>query len=220
VGHPITRERAQRWIIENIRRQADADASILASARRRYEDFVSPAGKARHAKAIEEAAASQKKPETQEFERRHALAIDQRREQDLKGAATPKPGSPKARILDRLAQLESRLASMSSEERRQPAWYTPHPEGVRRLDYGDIAEAGSPGARPLVVPNPDFYDKSLAKTAMQLVSIPGAGYVESEFKKGDTVPTVRVPLAVLEQMNWRSAAPAGPERRTARTGHW
>jgi len=30
--------------------------------------------------------------------------------------------------------------------------------------------------------------------------------VESEFKKGDTVPTVRVPMAVLEQMDWRAVA--------------
>jgi len=203
---PIAQERAQRWIIDNLRRQADADASILASARRLYEDFVSPAGQARRAKTIEEAAASQKKPENQELERRQAIAIDQRRERDLKAAASPTPDSPAARTLERLAQLESRLASMSPEERRQPAWYKPRPEGVRRLDYGDIVEAGNPGARPLVVPNPVFFDKSLPKTAMQLVSIPAAGYVESEFKKGDTVPTVRVPMAVLEQMDWRAVA--------------
>jgi len=188
---PITRERAQRWIIDNVRRQADADTSTLAAARRRYEDFISPAGIARRAKGIEEAAASQTKPENQALARRQAEAIDRRREQDLKTAATPKPGSPEARTIERLTQLESRLAAMTPEERRQPAWYTPHAEGVRRLDYGDIVEAGSPGARPLVVPNPDFYDKSLPKTAMQLVSIPDAGYVESEFKKGATEPTIR-----------------------------
>ena len=203
---PITQERAQRWIIDNMRRQADADADILASARRRYEDFISPAGLARRAKEIEEAAASQKKPENQELARRQALAIDRRREQDLKAAATPKPGSPEARTLERLAQLESRLASLSPAERGRPAWYKPHPEGVRRLDYGDIVEAGSPGARPLVVPNPDFFDKSLPQTAMQLVSVPEAGYVESEFKKGGTTPTVKVPMAVLEQMDWRAVA--------------
>lgn len=203
---PITRERAQRWIIDNLRRQADADASMLASARRQYEDFVSPAGKARRAKAIEEAAASQKKPENQELERRHALAIEQRREQDLKAAATPKPGSPQARTLERLTQLESRLASMSPEERRQPAWYKRHPEGVRRLDYGDIVEAGSPGARPLVVPNQGFSDKSLPKTAMQLVSVPGLEEYESRVKKDATEPTVRVSLAVIEQMDWRAIA--------------
>ena len=33
---PITRERALRWLAGNIRRQAGADASMLASARRRY----------------------------------------------------------------------------------------------------------------------------------------------------------------------------------------
>jgi len=203
---PITQERAQRWMIDNMKRQADADAAMLASAHRQYQEFVSPAGQTRRAKKIEEAAASQRKPENQELERRHAIAIDQRREQDLKAAATPKPDSPAARTTERLTQLESRLAAMSPEQRRLPAWYKTHAEGVRRLDYGDIVEAGSPGARPLVVTNPDFYDKALPKTAMQLVSIPSAGYVESEFRKGGTSPTVQVPMAVLEQMDWRAVA--------------
>ena len=127
---PITRERAQRWIINNLRRQADADTSMLAAARRRYEDFISPAGIARRAKGIEEAAASQTKPENQALERRQAEAIDRRREQDLKAAAAPKPGSPAARTIERLTQLESRLASKSPEGRPQPARYQPHPEGA------------------------------------------------------------------------------------------
>ncbi len=74
-----------------------------------------------------------------------------RRERDLKAASTPKRGSPQAYTLDRLLQLEPRLAAMPAEQRRQPAWYKSPAEWVRRPDYGDIVDAGSPGARPLVV---------------------------------------------------------------------
>jgi len=203
---PMTRERAQRWIIDNLKRQADADVSMLASAQRQYDEFISLEGKARRAKAIEEAAASQKRPENQELERHQALARDQRREQDLKAAATTKPGSPEARTRERMAQLESRLAAMSPEERLQPAWYKRHAEGVRRLDYGDIVDAGTAGARPLVVPNPDFFDKSLPKTAMQLVSVPAAGHYDSLRAKGAADVGIRVPLAVIGQMDWRAVA--------------
>ena len=50
---PLTQERAQRWIIDNMKRQAAADASILESARRQYEEFISPAARARREQAIE-----------------------------------------------------------------------------------------------------------------------------------------------------------------------
>lgn len=203
---PIASERAQRWIIDNLKRQASADASILASAQRQYDAFIGAEGRARRAKAIEEAAASQRKPENQEQARRHAIAIDQRREQDLKAAATPKAGSPQARTLERLAQLESRLAAMSPEERRGPAWYKRHPDGVRRLDYGDIVAPGTVGARPLVVPNPGFFDTSLPKTAMQLVSVPYAGHYLSSRAKGEVERAIVVPATVVEQLDWRAVA--------------
>ena len=203
---PIASERAQRWIIDNLKRQAASDASALAAHQRAYEKFIGPEGRARRAKAIEEAAASQRKPENQEQARRHAIAIDQRRELDLKTAATPKAGSPQARTLERLAQLESRLAAMSPEERREPAWYRRPADGVRRLDYGDIVAPGTVGARPLVVPNPAFFDASLPKTAMQLVSVPYAGHYLSSRTKGEIELAIVVPATVVEQMDWRAVA--------------
>ena len=203
---PIASERARRWIIDNLKRQAAADASILEAHQRAYEEFIGPEGRARRAKAIEEAAASQRKPENQEQARRHAVAIDQRREQDLKAATIPKAGSPQARTLERLAQLESRLAAMSPEERRGPAWYQRHADGVRRLDYGDIVAPGTAGARPLVVPNPSFFDTSLPKTAMQLVSVPYAGHYLSSRTTGATELAIVVPATVVEQVDWRAVA--------------
>ena len=203
---PVTRERAQRWIIDNLKRQAAADDSILESARRHYEEFVSPAGQARRLKEIEAAAASQKKPENQESVRRQEEAKDRRREQDLKAATVLKPGGPEARTKERLAELEARLASLTPEQRRQPAWYQRHPEGVRRLDYGNIVEPDTPGARPLVVPNPNYLDRSLPKTAMQLVSVPAAGHYAAQVGKGLKDIGTIVPAAVIEQLDWKALA--------------
>jgi hypothetical protein len=201
---PVTAERAERWIIGNIRRQASADASSLASARRQYEEFVTPAGKARRAKAIEDAAATLKRPEDQAAERRRLQTIDERRERDLKAASMPKAGSPEAHTAERLTQLEARLAAMSPEQRRQPAWYRRHPEGVRRLDYGDIVAAGTPGARPLVVPNPGFFNPALPKTAMQLVVTQPDD--NRPTTKDAPEPLRRVFLAVIDQMDWQAVA--------------
>jgi hypothetical protein len=201
---PVTQERAQRWIIHNLKRQASADSSILASARRQYEEFVSPAGQARRAKAIEEAAASQKKPENQELERRHAQAIDKRREQDLLAAAAPRAGSPEAHTAERITQLEARLAAMSTDQRRQPAWYTRNPDGGRRLDYGDIVADGTPGARPLVVPNPAFFDPALPKTTMRLAVTQPDDYKVGARNANE--PQWRVFQAVIDQMDWKAVA--------------
>jgi hypothetical protein len=198
---PITRERALHWILDQLQGQAIADASLLESARRQYEEFISPAGQARRQKAIDEAAASQQKPENQALVRRQAEAIDRRREQDLKAAIVPKPGGPQARTAQHVTELEARLAAMTPEERRKPAWYKPLPGEERWPDYGEIVEVGTAGARPLVVANGEFFDRALPKTAMQLVRT----RVIASCVEGDADPAIqRVCQAVVGQMNWKA----------------
>jgi hypothetical protein len=130
--------------------------------------------------------------------------MDQWREHDLKAATLPRPGGPQARIKERIAQLEARLASLTPEQRRQPAWYKRHPEGMRRLDDGEVVEAGSAGARPLVVPNPAYFDLALPKTTMQLVSVPFAEHYDEQVKKGKDDLLIRIPAAVIEQLDWKA----------------
>lgn len=200
---PVTLERALRWILDHLKSQAAVDASILESARREYEEFISPAGQARRAKSIEDAAASQQKPENQTLARRQAEAIDRRHEQDLKAAMTPKPDSPQARTAARVTDLEAQLAAMTPEQRRQPAWYRKLPGVERWPDYGEIVHADTAGARPVVVPNDDYFDRSLPKTAMQLVRT----RIIPECVEGDAGPAIKgVCKAVVEQMDWRAVA--------------
>lgn len=102
--------------------------------------------------------------------------------------------------------LEARPASLSPEQPRQPAWCRKHPEGVRRLDCGDIVDAGTPGARPRVVPNPAFFDPKVPKAGMQPVSDPEAGYYDGLAKKGKKEIPARMPLSLIEEMDWRALA--------------
>lgn len=201
VYSPVTTERALRWIVDQLKGQVEADVSGLEAARRVYEEFISPAGQARRAKAIAEAEASQKRPENQALARRQAEAIDRRREQDLKADTLPKPNSPQAQTAARLAELEARLAAMTPEQRRRPAWYRKRPGEDRWPDYGEIVDADTAGARPLVVRNQDYFDLSLPKTAMQLVRT----RVIQECVEGDAAPAIKgVCRAVVEQMDWRA----------------
>ena len=198
---PVTRERALRWILEHLKMQANADASLLESARRQYEEFISPAGQARRQKAIDDAARSQQKPQNQAMARQQAQTIDRRREQDLKAATELKPGSPQSRTAQHVSELEARLAAMSPDDRRTPAWYRRLPNTERWPDYGEIVEPGAAGARPLVVANRDYFDRSLPKTAMQLVRT----RLVPECVEGDAAPEIkRVCQTVVEQMDWKT----------------
>lgn len=197
---PVPLERALPWVIGDLKRQAKADEGGMASARRAYEQFTSPAGLEKRQREIEAAAASQKKPENQAQERRQAEIKDRRREQDLKDAATPKAGSPQAATAENLAALEKRLAGLSAAERMQPAWLKTEPK-VRGA-AGEIVPPDTREARPLVTLSV-FFDPGLPADALQLVMVPVQPF-EDQVKAGAKEPQARAPLAVAEQTDWRA----------------
>jgi hypothetical protein len=197
---PVPLERALAWVIGGLKRQAKADEGVMASAKRIYEQFVSPAGQEKRKREIEAAAASQKKPENQTLERRQAEVKDRRREQDLRDAATPKAGSPEAQTAARLATLEKRLADLAAAEKGQPAWLKTEPR-VRGA-AGELVPPNTPGARPLTT-LAAFYDPALPADALQLVTVPVQPF-EDFVRTGDRRPLAVVPLGVVEQTNWRA----------------
>jgi hypothetical protein len=197
---PLPLERALRWTISSLKRQAKADDDGFASARRHYEQFISPAGQEKRQREIEAAAASQRKPENQAQARRQAEAIDRRREQDLREAVTQKPGSPQGQTAALLASLERRLEGLSATERTQPAWLKTEPK-VRGA-AGDIVPPNTTGARPLVT-IAAFIDPALPLDAMQLVTVPVQPF-EDHVRKGDRKPQAVASLAVIEQTDWRA----------------
>ena len=196
---PLPLDRVLQWVIGDLKKQTKADESGMASSRRAYEEFTSPAGLEKRKREIEAAAASQKKPENQALERRQAEARDRRRENDLKAAAMPKAGSPQAATADTLASLEKWLAGLSAGERTQPAWIKVEPK-VRGA-AGEIVPPNTPGSRPLVTLSV-FFDPALPADALQLVTVPLDPF-EAQVKSGAKEPQAYAPLAVAEQTDWR-----------------
>jgi hypothetical protein len=197
---PLPLGRALAWVIGNLKRQVKVDEDGLASAKRVYDEFVSPAGKERRLREIEAAAASQKKPENQALERRQAEARDRRRDQDLRDATLPKAGSAQARTAELLAAYEKRLAGLSAAERTQPAWIKREPN-VRGA-AGEIVPADTPGARPLVMTSA-FFDPALPPDAIQLVTVPYEMEDRMKSAVSSKEPSTYVPFRVIEQTDWR-----------------
>lgn len=197
---PVPLERALQWLIRDLKKQVTADEEIVVAARRAYDAFMSPAGLEKRKREIEAAAASQKKLDNQALERRQAEARDRRREQDLKEATTPRVGSPQAQTAERLAALETRLAGLSPAERTRAAWLRTEPKvrGAAR----EIVPAGTPGARPLVA-RTAFFDPALPPDALQVVTVPLQPF-EDQVRAGSQLPQARIPLAVVEQTDWRA----------------
>jgi hypothetical protein len=83
---PVSQERVINAYLVRARQDAPISQRTLDSRKTQYENFMSPASQEKRKKEIEAAAASQKNPANSEQERRHAIAIDERREQDYRKA--------------------------------------------------------------------------------------------------------------------------------------
>jgi hypothetical protein len=66
-----------------------------------------------------------------------------------------------------LKQYRETLESMSHEDRSTPAYYK---RNAPPLEL-ELAPAGSPNTSPLVVINKDYFDKSLPRTAIQIIAV-------------------------------------------------
>ncbi len=68
-------------------------------------------------------------------------------------------------------QLKEELDSLSPEGRESPAYIANIPESDPRHRASGMGDPGDPGARAVVRINPDFFDKSLPRTAFQLITV-------------------------------------------------
>jgi hypothetical protein len=64
--------------------------------------------------------------------------------------------------------LRAELARMTPAERASPAWYDKESEGP---DASGLVAPGAPRAEELVTTNPDFFDRSLPLSDMQIISV-------------------------------------------------
>jgi hypothetical protein len=119
---------------------------------------------------------------------------------------TGMPDSDLARGLrDRLRRVQAELDALTPTARASQAWFL-EPESP--LESG-LAEANTPDARPLVVVNPDFLDRTAPRSAVQIVTIRlnWGTYFDETTRSLDTIGdddhvSVRRLWQLLNQADW------------------
>ena len=101
--------------------------------------------------------------------------------------------------------MEAELAGLSPEKRKAPAYFI----SQQRMMLGPpIVDKSEPDARPLVMVNPDYFDKSLPRTAVQLIviswsDIPNYGFVAPSFQEA---PPESREFEVLNTLDYKKLA--------------
>ena len=97
-----------------------------------------------------------------------------------------------AHMAGNLAQLEQELAAMSPDQLRSQAW-------IGGTSASMLVPAGTPHARPLVTPNPDFYDRTRPPTDVQAMLVEFVTYWESPY-------ALALTGAVFRSLDWTALA--------------
>ena len=201
---PVSQERMIQAYLVRARSDAPISTSTLESRKKQYETFMSPASQEKRKKEIEAAAASQKNPDNSEQARKHAMAIDKRREEDYRKAANPPPDDPVFEPVRRLKQAEALLAGMTEAERKAPAWRT-SPQGAQMLL--NLARPNAPGARAVVEVNPAYFDFSAPRATLRNALIwVKEGMLTRKLGTGDLDVLTKVDRAVVFQTDWTRLA--------------
>jgi len=143
--------------------------------------------------------------------------LRQRHEQESL-AAPPVRGNPDSEwyfnAIDEYANAQQRLASLSSEEASSPACFAAIDIRLPYTMRGEIrSSTGDPACLPLVETNPNYYDRTLPRTAPQLLTVTS---ITRCVKLGDAmlVPTAidiegggcPVHAKMWQEMDWQKLA--------------
>ncbi len=201
---PVSHERVIQAYLVRARQDALIPGSTLESRKKQYENFMSPASQEKRRKEIEAAAASQKNPANSEQERRHAIAIDKRREDDYRKAANPSPDDRLFEPVKRLKAAEALLSGMTEADRTAQAWRTA-PQGEQMML--NLARPRAQGARPVVEVNPAYLDFSAPRATLRnLMLWVKEGMLTRELGRSDLDTMIRVDRAVVLQTDWTRVA--------------
>lgn len=168
---PVAVDRMIRWQLTQFDEELKRLQSLIDGARRQYDGYFSPAAKAEEERIITIRSERERAttPEAQarvraNREAENAAATRTLREQWDTAAAPDHPFNVATR---RRAEASTRLVSLTADQAREPACLI-----KREQSYitPDIAPAGtSTCAFNLVERNPDYYDRTLPPTALQLL---------------------------------------------------
>lgn len=109
---------------------------------------------------------------------------------DIKASIAKFEGEPVPQLDARVRELEAELADFTPAERQSPACMS----SSRRK--GTFADCDEPGADFIVKVNPDYFDRNLPKTAIQLITISTPNHARDDDKM--LAPIVRAAVEAMD----------------------
>lgn len=161
-------------LIRAQRRQAVARfESKAAEYRKDYADFLDPAYRAKRQAIYKMTAERQKDPvaylaEMDKFDR-----TDEELRRKRVETSTPEADKYWADAVAKVKEAEQDFASLSAEQKAAPTCYMDQSRS-RNPDTRPLVSfvpAGTPRCRPVIRPNWDYFDRTLPRTAIQLLTV-------------------------------------------------
>jgi hypothetical protein len=109
--------------------------------------------------------------EAREEGRKEGEKLTRESEASLRAGLAENPGEIRFLPADYVQALTQELASLSPAERAAPAYYSSNWMTTRRPS--GLLDPTAPQAQPVVSPNPDFFDPTLPRTAIQVIVVLG-----------------------------------------------
>jgi hypothetical protein len=194
---PVTLEIAWRTEVEAARKANTEAQEILAKFERDLADQVDPAKRAVRQAEYERLAPQLPDPKAY---LKQMAEVEQIREESLRKDLGPTGGvARRARETSAaLAAAEVRLGGLSPDDRAAPACYV---EGAHSIDAKLRRIGDGRDCAPLARPNPDFFDKTLPRSAPQIVIVPQAKRCYEDARKTDLPSGCPANRALLESLD-------------------
>lgn len=206
---PVSRERALKAMLRAMQGELQNVDDTQGMYNQELIKFNSPEMKKSRQQTIDQVASYEPTPEKAAAARARMEEVYRVQEQQLREAAERQwSDNPAIReVQANVAALQARIDAMSPAERQAPAYVSREPE--KNLPLGvDIVAAGMEGALALMAFNPEFFDTKQPQ-AIQLVTTE-VETLQSLQEAGRSVqelsPQERLPLAIVEQADWRRIA--------------
>lgn len=197
---PVSLEETLGLVVAQRRKNIEVFIAAASRARKGLEDFGTE--REIRLKTYRQAAAREKDPEAflarlQKGEREAESAIRKQVE-----SMTPATNPAWATATTALAEAEQDLASLSPEQKTMPACLFERATSTRPLVR--FGAAGAPGGRPVIRPNWDYFNRSLPRSAVQLITIGDIDLcvASRKFKDSPNRYGSTANMALLESLDW------------------
>ena len=201
---PVNFEDSFALILAHRRKVVVGYESTAAKLRKDFADYIDPKRRAERMELHKLAAKSQKDPSAFMAQMEKIDRDGEEIQRKQIAAMTPTAASYWADAIAKVKEAEADYASLSPEQKAAPACYldqsrSPHPD-TRPL--ASFVPAGTPHCRPIIRPNWNYFDRSLPRTAIQLITVE-AGDCPGRKPPADGAPYgCPANMALIHSLDW------------------